>query len=70
MVYNHFCEQVQHAEDMGASADVLRELLSKGRSKRGIFEGDMVEGQLEIGQIASMVTKEESVKDIFEDLCR
>lgn len=70
MVYNHFCEQVQQAEDMGASADALRELLSKGRSKKGIFEGDMIEGQLEIGQIASMVTKEESVKDIFEDLCR
>ena len=55
MVKNDFYRQVQELEDKGASADELRSLLGRGRSKRGIFEGDLVEGELEIGQIASLI---------------
>ena len=55
-------------EDAGAEAAQLTELLGKGRAKKGIFEGDMTEGELEIGQIASMLHKEETVAEIMEDI--
>lgn len=55
LIKNEFYKQVQEAEDRGASAEEMRELLGRGRSKRGIFEGDLVEGELEIGQIASHI---------------
>lgn len=55
MIRNAFYRQVQELEDRGATADELRALLGHGRSKRGIFEGDLTEGELEIGQIASYI---------------
>ncbi len=55
MVKNEFYQQVQQLEDRGASPDELRELLGRGRSKRGIFEGDLSQGELEIGQVASAI---------------
>ncbi len=68
LVDNDFSSQVQAAEARGESAEYLRELLGKGRAKKGIFEGDLSEGELEIGQAASMVRHEESVADIFRSL--
>lgn len=55
MIRNAFYRQVQELEDRGATADELRALVGRGRSKRGIFEGDLTEGELEIGQIASHI---------------
>lgn len=55
LVKNEFFQQVQELEERGASADELRELLGRGRAKKGIFEGDLTEGELEIGQIASHI---------------
>ena len=55
LVKNEFYDKVKAAEDSGASAEQMKELLGKGRAKRGIFEGDLVEGELEIGQIASLL---------------
>ena len=46
----------------------LSQLLGKGRAKKGIFEGDLAEGELEIGQIASMLYQQESVADIIRDI--
>lgn len=68
MAVNPFCEAVTEAENRGASAEELKELLGRSRSKRGIFEGDLQEGELEIGQIASMVRKPETAAQIIEDL--
>lgn len=68
LVDNDFSAEVQAAEARGESADYLKELLGKGRAKLGIFEGDLSQGELEIGQIASMVREEESVADIFRDI--
>lgn len=65
LVKNDFFEQVKALEDNGATADTLKELLGKGRAKKGIFEGDLTEGELEIGQIASMLCEEESVAGII-----
>lgn len=71
MIKNDFYRQVQELEDKGASADELRSLLGRGRSKRGIFEGDLIEGELEIGQIASLIDTiipaEQVVKEMVEE---
>ena len=55
MIRNEFYRQVEELEDKGATADELRALLGRGRSKKGIFEGDLIQGELEIGQIASHI---------------
>lgn len=68
LIKNEFFEQVKALEDTGADAPRLTELLGKGRAKKGIFEGDLVEGELEIGQIASMLHEETSVADIMHNL--
>lgn len=68
LIKNDFYEQVKALEDHKAEADTLKELLGKGRAKQGIFEGDLSAGELEIGQIASMLNREESVADIMADL--
>lgn len=55
LVKNDFYNAVQEAEDKGASADEIRALLGRGRSKKGIFEGNLSDGELEIGQISSLI---------------
>jgi len=55
LIKNEFFNQVQELEERGATAEELRELLGQGRAKKGIFEGDLHEGELEIGQIASHI---------------
>lgn len=55
LIRNEFYTQVQELEDRGAPAEELRALLGRGRAKRGIFEGDLIGGELEIGQIASHI---------------
>lgn len=55
LVRNEFYQSVCEAENRGASAEELGELLGRGRSKRGIFEGDLQQGELEIGQVASLL---------------
>ena len=57
LIKNEFYQAVQAMEDRGASVDELRSLLGRGRSKKGIFEGDLVEGELEIGQVASLINQ-------------
>ena len=68
LIKNEFFNQVKTLEDNGAEAAQLTELLGKGRAKKGIFEGDMLEGELEIGQIASTLHKEETVAEIMKDI--
>ena len=55
---------------IGASVEELRELLGKGRAKKGIFEGDLKEGELEIGQVASLFWEELSVEEVMKELIR
>jgi enoyl-[acyl-carrier protein] reductase II len=68
MVKNTFYQQVKELEMKGASAEELKNLLGKGRSKRGIFEGDLEEGELEIGQIAAMVNRSETAIEVVQDI--
>jgi enoyl-[acyl-carrier protein] reductase II len=70
LVQNDFSDAVAQAEGRGASAEELSDLLGKGRAKKGIFEGDLSQGELEIGQAATMIRHPETVTDIFNDLTR
>ena len=55
LIRNGFYRAVEEAENRGATAEELQQLLGRGRSKRGIFEGDLTDGELEIGQAASLI---------------
>jgi enoyl-[acyl-carrier protein] reductase II len=55
MLKNNFFNQVTEAELSGASAEVLKSLLGKGRARKGMFEGDLENGELEIGQVSSII---------------
>lgn len=74
MIKNEFYHQVQELEDRGATSDELLALLGRGRSKRGIFEGDLIQGELEIGQIAShirqVIPAAQVIKEMIEDYNR
>ena len=59
---------MERAEDGGASAEELRTLLGRGRAKKGIFEGDLEEGELEIGQVSAIVSRQQSVAEVMNEL--
>ena len=68
MIKNEFYQQVQELEDGGATAEELRTLLGRGRSRRGIFEGDLTEGELEIGQIASHIKQVIPAAEVVKEM--
>lgn len=68
LIKNKFYDQIHDAEKNGADNTALKELLGKGRAKRGIFEGDLEEGELEIGQVCSSINKIESAASIVEEI--
>lgn len=68
LIKNEFYQKVQEAEDRGASVEEMREILGRGRSKKGIFEGDLIDGELEIGQIASLIDDLPSAAKVVEDI--
>ena len=68
LVKNAFREAVEKAEDSGASAEDLRTLLGRGRAKKGIFEGDLEEGELEIGQVSAIISRRQSVAEVMNEL--
>jgi enoyl-[acyl-carrier protein] reductase II len=53
LLNNPFADQVKSAYQSGANVDELKSLLGRARAKRGMFEGDLVEGELEIGQVSA-----------------
>ncbi len=55
LLKNQFFQQVSEAEQRGATVNELKQLLGRGRAKKGMFEGDVNEGELEIGQVSAMV---------------
>lgn len=68
MVRNQFWEQVRAAEEAGASVEALRALLGNRRAKRGIFEGDLEEGELEIGQVSAAIKQSQPAAEILKDI--
>lgn len=68
LIKNEFYQQVKQAELRGATAEELRTLLGRGRAKKGIFEGDMTEGELEIGQIAALIDSIKPAAQIVDEI--
>lgn len=70
LVKGSFTTAVEEAESRGASIEELRELLGKGRAKKGIFEGDLEAGELEIGQVAALFRERQSAREVIEEMIR
>lgn len=68
LLKNEFFRKVEKAEAEGAGLEELMELLGRGRAKKGMFEGDLNEGELEIGQIASAVHQIRPAAEILKDI--
>jgi enoyl-[acyl-carrier protein] reductase II len=68
LIKNEFLQQVQQLEKSGATKEELIKLLDRGRAKKGMFEGDTSVGELEIGQVSSMIDSIEPVEKIMKKL--
>lgn len=68
LLQNAFALSVAAAEDAGADAAALQELLGKGRARAGMFLGDTVEGELEIGQVSALIDEVKPVSTIMQEL--
>ena len=71
LLKNHFFDEVKKAELRGDDEEQLKNLLGRGRAKKGMFEGDLNEGELEIGQVSALIKEikpaAEVVKEIWND---
>lgn len=68
LIKNKFFNAVQEAENRGASQEELAQLLGRARAKKGMFEGDLDEGELEIGQVSSMVKSIRPAQEVFFEI--
>jgi enoyl-[acyl-carrier protein] reductase II len=68
LLKNNFYEQVKQAEDGRASLEELRAILGKGRAKKGMFQGELHEGELEIGQVASQINDIKPAAEILKEI--
>ena len=71
LMRNKFFEDIYNAEQRGATPEELKQILGRARAKKGMFEGDMEEGELEIGQVAAGVKEVkpagEIVREVWEE---
>jgi len=68
LLKNPFFDKVNELEKKGASTEELAELLGRGRAKKGMFEGDLTEGELEIGQVSGAIDEIVSVKEVIDEI--
>lgn len=68
LIKNPFYQKVEEAYQNKASVEELNALLGRGRAKRGMFEGDLVEGELEIGQISGLINDIKTAGEVVEEL--
>lgn len=68
LIRNRFFEQVWEAEQRGADKEELAGILGRGRSKKGMFEGDLDEGELEIGQVSGQINDIKPAAEILQDI--
>ncbi|WP_461534246.1 NAD(P)H-dependent flavin oxidoreductase [Sinomicrobium sp.] len=68
LLRNKFYEEIQELYAKGASTEELKTLLGRGRAKKGMFEGDLDQGELEIGQIAGLIRDIKPVSEIVRDI--
>ncbi len=70
LIKNPFYIKVFQAYQNGATSEDLRRILGKGRAKKGMFEGDLEEGELEIGQVSAQIRHIKSVNEIMQNLIK
>jgi enoyl-[acyl-carrier protein] reductase II len=68
LLKNNFADKVAEMENNGATTEELATLLGRGRAKKGMFEGDLMEGELEIGQVSSQIKTIQSVKEVIDEM--
>jgi enoyl-[acyl-carrier protein] reductase II len=68
LLKNSFFEKVNELEKKGASSEELSALLGRGRAKKGMFEGDLEEGELEIGQVSGGINKIQSAQEVIDEI--
>lgn len=68
LVKNEFYKQIEQAYEKCASEDELQTLLGRGRAKKGMFEGDLVDGELEIGQISGLIKKIQPSAEVIDEI--
>lgn len=68
LIKNQFYKQVQEAEDRGAEVPELEDLLGRARAKRGMFEGDLDEGELEIGQVSALIGEIQPAAAVLQEV--
>ncbi|WP_369049481.1 NAD(P)H-dependent flavin oxidoreductase [Tenacibaculum sp. UWU-22] len=68
LVKNKFYTEVQELYKQNPTTEDLKELLGRARAKKGIFEGDVENGELEIGQIAGLINEIKSAKEVITDI--
>lgn len=68
LIKNEFYKRVEEAESRCASVDELKEILGRARAKKGMFEGDLEEGELEIGQISSLIKEIKPAAEIINEI--
>lgn len=68
LIKNDFYREVEAAENRGATAEEMNEILGSGRARKGIFEGDLSAGELEIGQVACLVDDIPTAKEVVDNM--
>ena len=68
LLKNNFAEAIKTAELNGASAEELKQILGRARAKKGMFEGDINEGELEIGQVSSLIREIKPAAEIVHEI--
>jgi enoyl-[acyl-carrier protein] reductase II len=68
MMKNKFYQQIQKLYQHNPTLEEIKELLGRARAKKGMFEGDMDDGELEIGQVAGLIHEIKSAKEVIEDI--
>jgi enoyl-[acyl-carrier protein] reductase II len=68
LIKNEFYKKVEQAYENCASVESLTELLGRGRAKKGMFEGDLIEGELEIGQVAGLINEIKPAGEIVKEI--
>jgi len=70
LIKNDFYHNIESAENRGSTPEELTELLGKGRAMKGIFEGDLSEGELEIGQVSCMIDDIPTANEVVERMVK
>ena len=70
LIKNKFFNEVEILENQGATSEQLATLLSKGRSGKGMFEGNLDEGELEMGQVAALINEIKTAAVIIDDIIK